>query len=74
MKQNNNKKKCTEFPSALVVKDPVLSLLWRQFSPWPRNFYMLWAWPPGKKNYKSSNRSPLFREMEPAAQELKMAQ
>ena len=41
MKQNNNKKKCTEFPGALVVKDPVLSLLWRQFSPWPRNFYML---------------------------------
>ena len=32
------------------VKDPALSLqwlcslLWRRFSPWPRNFHMPWAW------------------------------
>ena len=38
-----------------LVKDLGLSLqqsgwlLWRGFSPWPRNFYMLWAWPKGKE-------------------------
>ena len=30
---------------ALRVKDRALSLLWHVFSPWPRNFHMLWAWP-----------------------------
>ena len=27
------------------VKDPVLSLLWHGFDPWPGNFCMPWAWP-----------------------------
>ena len=27
------------------LKDLVLSLLWRRFNPWSRNFCMLWAWP-----------------------------
>ena len=27
------------------VKDLVLSLLWRRFDPWPRNFHMSRAWP-----------------------------
>lgn len=31
------------------VKDPAWSLLWLEFDPWPRNFYMPWAWPKGKK-------------------------
>ena len=30
----------TEFPGGLVLKDPALSLLWRRFDPWPRNFCM----------------------------------
>ena len=25
------------------VKDPVLSLLWLKFDPWPWNLYMLWV-------------------------------
>ena len=44
--------------SALVaqqIKDLALSLpwlwslLWLRFDPWPRNFYMPWAWPKNKK-------------------------
>ena len=27
-----------EFPGGLAVKDPVLSLLWQRFDPWPGNF------------------------------------
>ena len=43
------------------VKDPMSSLqqlgslLWHRFDPWPRNFYMPWAWhprPPCKKKTK----------------------
>ena len=40
------------------VKDLVLSLQqlgslqWLEFSPWPRNFHMLWAWP---KQMKTKN-------------------
>ena len=33
-----------EFPSGLVVKDLVLSLLWLLFDPWPWNFCM-WGLP-----------------------------
>ena len=29
---------------AQQVKEPVLSLLWSGFHPWPRNFCMLQAW------------------------------
>ena len=29
-----------EFPGGLVLKDPVLSLLWGGFDPWAGNFYM----------------------------------
>ena len=49
------KKHLLEFHGGLVVKDPVLSLLWAGsllwlwFNPWPRNFCMLWVWP--KKNH-----------------------
>ena len=28
------------------------SLLWYEFSPWPRNFCMLWVQPKKKENYK----------------------
>ena len=31
-----------EFPGGLSVKDSALSLMWLQFSPWPRNFHMPW--------------------------------
>ena len=31
------------------VKDPVLSLLWLRFDPWPWNFCMLWVQPKKKK-------------------------
>ena len=38
-----------EFTGCLVVKDPVLSLLWPGFDPWPGNFCMSWGWPyPGR--------------------------
>ena len=33
--------------------DLVLSLLWGRFSPWPRNFRMLWAWPENKDSLAS---------------------
>ena len=42
--------------SSLVAqqgKDPVLSLLWHRFSPWPGNFCMVWVQP--KKKKKKSN-------------------
>ena len=39
--------------SLVVVKDPRLSLLWLSFSPWPRNFPMLWALPKKKKKKKA---------------------
>lgn len=29
------------FPGSLAVKDPMLSLLWSRFDPWPGNFCML---------------------------------
>ena len=32
-----------------MVKDLALSLLWLRFYPWPRNFYMPWAWPKKKR-------------------------
>ena len=34
---------------AQQVKDQVLSLLWCEFYPWPRNLCMLWAWSKKKK-------------------------
>ena len=39
-----------EFPGGLEVKDLALSLLWRGFDPWSRDFYMSQAWP--KQNKK----------------------
>ena len=50
------KKKKQEFPCGTVVKDLASSLqrfrslLWCEFSPWPRNFHMLQVWP--KTNQK----------------------
>ena len=38
------------FLGSLAVKNPVLSLLWLMFSPWPGNLCMPWAWPKKKKN------------------------
>ena len=38
-------KRALEFHGGLVVKDPLLSLLWQGFSPWPGNFCVSWAWP-----------------------------
>lgn len=34
---------------AYRIKDPVLSLLWNGFSPWPGNFHMLHVQPKKKK-------------------------
>ena len=48
-----------DFPSDLVVKDLVLSLLWHGFNPWPRNFCMPWAWPKNGRNIQT-NKSCLF--------------
>ena len=43
-----------EFPGGLLVKDLALSLLWRRFNPWPRNFCMPLAWPKKKKKKKKA--------------------
>ena len=46
------------------VKDPALSLLWLgsllwcSFSPWPRNFSMLWVWPKREKKTKDRDGMP----------------
>ena len=43
---------------AQQVKDSTSSLLWlslqlwHRFDPWPRNFHMLWTWPPKKEQVK----------------------
>ena len=39
----------TGFPDGLVVKDPMLSLLWCGFDPWLGNLHILWAWPKKKE-------------------------
>ena len=42
-----------EFPHGLVVKDPMLSLLWCRFDPSPGgNFHMLWCGQRGKEKRK----------------------
>ena len=38
------------------VKDPVLSLLWLGFDPWPGNSHMLQAWQKKKKTNKKQNK------------------
>ena len=46
------------------VKDLALSvqqlglLLWLGFDPWPRNFYMPWAWPKQKKMKNKPEKNP----------------
>ena len=37
-----------EFPVAQQVRDPMLSLLWHGFHPWPENFCMPWVQPENK--------------------------
>ena len=44
-----------EFPGGLVVKDPVLSLLWH-FNLWPGNFGMPWVWPKQKTTTKKPRK------------------
>ena len=43
--------KVVEFPGDLVVKDRVLSLLWRGLNPWRGNFHMC-----GKKKKKKKKK------------------
>ena len=54
-KKNKKTKNLTawECPGRLAVKDPLLSLLWHLFSPWPRNFYMPLAHVAQKKKKKT---------------------
>lgn len=40
-----------DFPVALWVKDPVLSLLWRRVDPWPQNIHVTW---PKKKSEREA--------------------
>ena len=35
-----------------LSQQPLGSLLWRGFSPWPRNFHILQAWPKKEKRKK----------------------
>lgn len=53
-----------EFPGNLMVKDPVLSLLWHPFDPWPGNFCMSLAWvnEEKKKKRRRSNRVQLLTD------------
>ena len=44
----------TGFPDGLVVKDPVLALLWFGLEPWLGNLNILWAWQ--KKKRKNRRR------------------
>ena len=49
--------------TSLVVqwlKDPVLSLLWHGFDPWPQNFCMVWAWPRKKLELPYDSAIPLL--------------
>ena len=52
-----------EFPGYLMVKDPVLSLLWLPFDPWPGNFCMSLAWvnEEKKKEKKKKQQSPVLK-------------
>ena len=47
------------------VKDPVLSLLWRGFSPWPGNFHMPQAQPKKKKRKGIKSERPPARKGSP---------
>ena len=42
---------------AQQVKDPVLSLLWRGFDPWPRNLHVLQTQPKTKTKTKTKPSS-----------------
>ena len=46
-----------EFPDSLEVKDSVLALLRLRFDPWPRNFYMPWAWQKNKNKTKAKTKT-----------------
>ena len=48
----SRKIKPREFPNGLAVKDPTLSLLCLEFSPWPGNFHMPQAQSKKKKKKK----------------------
>ena len=37
-------------------KDPVLSLLWHGFNPWPGKFHMPWMWPKKKKRRRKKQK------------------
>ena len=58
-------KNIARFSGGLVVKDPLLSLLWlrslqwHRFDPWPWNFLMLWIQP--KKNSKNIIKGGKFQ-------------
>ena len=41
-----------EFPGGLVTKDPVWSVLWCWFDPWPKNFCMPWRQTKKRKKKK----------------------
>ena len=47
------KREKQEFPAGLEVEDPVLSLLWFRFIPWPGNFCTPLAQPKEKKKENS---------------------
>ena len=37
------------------IKEPALSLMWRGFDPWPRNFYMVWMRPKKGESEKENH-------------------
>ena len=49
-----------EFPGGLVVKDPVLSMLWCRFDPWPGNFCMPQVQTTKKEGWKQGLTGPRF--------------
>ena len=53
--------KCLSLGVSLVaqqIKYPALSLLWREFNPWPRNFHMPWVLP-----LTTTKKIPFFRSL-----------
>ena len=54
-----------EFPGGIVIKDPVLSLLWCRFDPWSGNLHMLRVQPQKLKRKKLHEPSPPSAQASP---------
>ena len=55
-----------EWPGGIAVKNPVLSLLWHGFDPWPGNFCMSWVQQKKEKKASALSRGSPY-QWEPEA-------